>query len=485
MKEFLFTPDSILPLENSPEPLSVKGQQPALAYGFSFLQIYPTIPSLDLFEAYRQMKALFWKTDRLLFNRLSVSRKIPLPLASTREEAYSALNFLFSIHPPNFAAPFRVPGKISSGGFDLFSIEGKKPFSFEMATTDKLLHSLHWIDSNIKLQIEKIGINLNLPDMDVKLLVETAFSIYSYLIKATDFYLARNMNFNYSMFFQERIISILFDQLSIPQETLLLKEGKLVNDVALNLLQQYVSFSFDKLTTLSVFMGVAWVDLNAVQKTSHIDLEHSMQTMDHFLDFHSRKWCIDHRNHFLEDIKEADTIKKTILCILDDNGESVFDLALFQHLLIDYPKLEVVFTVNSFPVSHNIALSSFKYLLDTEYFRNLNRFFDQGRARLITERQVFRSFETSSLMPSTVQALKKADLIYIKGANFFETFQLKNFLTYYAFTAHGYTSLMLTGCPKGSGIFARIPYGHEGFYYSAHQITNCREVVNSLNQKQR
>lgn len=483
MKEFFFTPETFLSFEKSLDDLTVKGQLPLLTYGFSFLQIYPTIPSLDLPEAYQQIIALIRRTDHLLFKRLSATRQIPLPKARNKEEANKAFNFLFNIHLPNFSNQVTLPHETQPGNHDLFSIKGKKPFSFNLATPDKLLHSLHWIDANIKLQIEKIGAGLNFSDLEINAFAETALSIYSYLIKANDFYLAKHMNFNYSMFFQERIISILFDHLPISIETILLKEGRLVNDVALKLLQQYVNPSFDKLCKLSVFMGVAWIDLNASQKKALFDFDNSMQTMDSYLDLESRKWCINHSELFLKDIQDADTVKRAVICILDDNGESVFDLALFQNLLTQYSKLEVIFIVNFFPVSNNIALSTFKQLLHSNYFQKLNQFFDQGRAHLVTERQVFRSFETSNLRPSTVQAIKKADVTYVKGANFFETFQLKETLTYFAFTAHGYTSLMLTGCPKGSGIFTRIPAGYEGFYYSSHQITNCKEVVSSINQK--
>jgi uncharacterized protein with ATP-grasp and redox domains len=56
----------------------------------------------------------------------------------------------------------------------------------------------------------------------------------------------------------------------------------------------------------------------------------------------------------------------TVLVVLDDTGESVFDLALFQEVLRQTGHLNLKLVVNRFPVSNNISVGMVEQLLSDE-----------------------------------------------------------------------------------------------------------------------
>jgi uncharacterized protein with ATP-grasp and redox domains len=167
-----------------------------------------------------------------------------------------------------------------------------------------------------------------------------------------------------------------------------------------------------------------------------------------------------------------------IAVILDDNGESVFDIALFQQLLRDYKNLRVTFVVNRYPISNNISQSAFETLIADDYFKDLKRFFEVGSADTIIEYQVFRSFEYSHLQTETINTVKRSSAIYIKGENFYETFQIDKSTRYHCFTVHSPTSILLTGFPAGSGIFVKLKEGTKGFnYYSYNNVISLNDIL--------
>jgi uncharacterized protein with ATP-grasp and redox domains len=183
---------------------------------------------------------------------------------------------------------------------------------------------------------------------------------------------------------------------------------------------------------------------------------------------------VNHIDGFINEISSS----KSVVVVLDDNGESVFDLVLFQELLSEFRDLVVDFVVNRFPVSNNISEGPFKLLLREPHFHILNEHLISGRARIICEQQVFRSFEQSFILDETLDRIKAASLVYIKGANFFETVRFPTKVVYHAFVVHGEMSATLTGYPEGVGIFARIPPQESAFLYqdAQHVVTLKQQV---------
>jgi uncharacterized protein with ATP-grasp and redox domains len=463
LKSIIFTPEIDLDITNTQNIISVKGEIPKNNYPFTLAKIYPEIPVLDIFKAYFRIADEFTKLDSLLHEQLKLRSSFMLRRAINEQDAFRLFHALFD--------PIRQPSQkiYNDSNQDFFRIWIPRPFSLGHASSDKLIHTLGWIDSNMKLMIENVEKKCKIPFSVILSIAESAFTIYCLIIKMQDYRLARNINFNYSMFLQERIIELIFsDALYKSSRTNnridLLKIGKLSNSIALQLLKGVGDFSYRQLCTLSVFMGVVWTSMSDIQQSFIAHQDKTLSDLELCLKKAAEKtFCIDHIKNFIDYVGK--NIGCTILVVLDDNGESVFDMALFQQLLRD-TKIKVVFMVNRYPVSNNIALDTFLDLLNNNYFDDLRFFLNLGRVSLCIEEQFFRSFEYDYLSPQSLTTIKTADIAYIKGVNFFETLQPIEITRYYCFTVSGMTSSLLTGCKEGAGIFARVDSGKEGYIYS-------------------
>lgn len=91
---------------------------------------------------------------------------------------------------------------------------------------------------------------------------------------------------------------------------------------------------------------------------------------------------------------------------------------------------------------------------------------------------MFRSFEPGYLKPELRAELARCPVAYVKGQNFFETFQPSTLARYYCFTVCGMTSQMLTGYTNGAGIFACVPAGAEGYQFNGpDNVITLRETL--------
>jgi len=80
------------------------------------------------------------------------------------------------------------------------------------------------------------------------------------------------------------------------------------------------------------------------------------------------------------------------------------------------------------------------------------------------------SFQTNLLPPKAVQAINEADVVYIKGANFFETLQIPHKDTFYGFIVYGPISRAYTGLADFDAVFAHVPRGRSGYVHN--QVPN-------------
>jgi hypothetical protein len=480
-ERILFTPEIELDPVQAPTNLAVKGEVPRLDYAFTLPDLYPIVPALDAHRAYQKIQDEFDQLDELLSHRLRLRGSLCLPPASDGLQASYLLSLLFD--PTSYCTNGiwqRLAMPASTCG-DLFQLDEARPFPLRLASPRKLMHTLVWIDTNVKVAVESIAEIHKVPPSAVRQTVETALRIYSYLVKQEDYQLARSINFNCSMFLQDRILNLIFGDDIYLAANRLQEQGRFANHIALQLLKNLGGLSYRQLCALSVFMGVIWTSHKDVQQGFLANPGATLGRIDAQLNAQQANWCIDHIDLFLAEV--GTDHQKPIVVILDDNGESVFDIALFQHLLNDTGTLEVTFVVNHYPISNNIALSTFQALLEDSYFADLKRYFEQGRGTLCVEKQAFRSFELAYLRPETRDAVNNSQATYIKGVNFFETFQLSNITRYHCFTVYGHTSMLLTGCPAGKGVFVKLPSGQTGYtYHSPEKIETLRDKVSRKEQ---
>ena len=93
----------------------------------------------------------------------------------------------------------------------------------------------------------------------------------------------------------------------------------------------------------------------------------------------------------------------------------------------------------------------------------------------------FISFQTNYLTCAAARLVDRADLVFVKGANFFETLQLVEKKTFYAFVVYGPVSRACTGLSDYDAVWAYVPAGMSGYEFSnngAVERTLCQTVGN-------
>jgi hypothetical protein len=476
MPGILFAPGLEVDQGQFPESVAVKGRVPLLDYPSSLHDIYPDTPVLTVCQAYERVRKTFERIDDLLALKLRLRHNFKLPPASQDAEALSLLSMLFD--PTSFRVNglVRRPSLAAPGRLHWIDLDEARPFPLRLASPQKLVHTLSWIDSNIKVQVEEIGEDYKLAPVHVQEIAEAALRVYALLVKQQDYFWACNMSFNVSMFLQDRILNLIFGDDIYLAVSRLAERGRLANQIALRLLENLGDLSYRQLCSLSVFMGVIWASREDVQRNFIARPGSTLSSINSQLNAHQMNWCIDHIDRFLREM--GVDVPLNAVVVLDDNGESVFDMALFQRLLRDNIRLRVIFVVNLYPVSNNISHNAFSRLLKEPYFTGLRGCLSQERVAVCLERQVFRSFEQAYLQPETRRSLAESQLAYIKGANFFETFQPVSMARYHCFTVHGPTSTLLTGCCEGAGVFAKLEAGQAGYRYHSHvHVETLRQMI--------
>ena len=478
MPRIMFTPEIFLDADSYPEVVPVKGQLPTLAYPFKLRDIYPTIDNLNPIDAYERMTAQFQRANDLLCHQLHLKDNFILPIVKTNEDAIKVLGLLFD--PTIHFSKGLIKNILSAKQHTLpkiFNLTDVSPFPLKLASKKKLLHTLAWIDTNIKVSVEQVAKYYKIPDEIVVELVERAFVVYCLLIKQQDYLLAHTINFNHSMFIQDRILALFLGYKIYLQNDVVQTRNKISNQIALELLKGLKNLSLRQLCLASIFMGVVWVNDLSLQDSFFLHSDSVLGDISNQLFSRNKKLAVDHIDAFLQEISLPNT---RVVVVLDDNGESVFDLGLFQQIIMEYYELKIVFLVNRFPVSNNISEETFIQLIQDPFFSDLAKYLETGPGKILYEEQFFRSFEKKYLKPNTYQQLQIPSIAYIKGANFFETFHLPELVSYHIFTIHGEMSETLTGYSQGQGIFVRIPKKHLPFiYHDGEDIITLRNQVES------
>jgi hypothetical protein len=76
------------------------------------------------------------------------------------------------------------------------------------------------------------------------------------------------------------------------------------------------------------------------------------------------------------------------------------------------------------------------------------------------------SFQTTLLTPDAKNWIAQADAVFVKGANFFETLQIPEKETFYAFVVYGPVSRACTGLNDFDAVWAHVPAGCVGYRFA-------------------
>lgn len=436
--------------------------------------LYPTIPSLAPDLAYRKIKFELDEMDRLLNARHGLRAPLGLPDVSP----VAPMHLILALLNPSEAKLNRLIaaacGRPEQAGKLIIPVD-VRPFPLRLASSEKLLHTLAWIDSNIKLTVERIGRSLQLDEASICHIVESALKLYCYFVKQDEYRLARSIGFNQSMFIQDRIIHLIFGDHIFWSADHLDRTPRCSNRIACDVLRQLGVVNPLHLAGLAVAMGVIWTSRKDLQTLYLRRPDPVLEDLAAKLDELSENWGIDDRLQLLKDV--TDHQGGHVLLILDDNGESVFDLALFQEFLRLDHRLRLSIAVNRFQVSTNIASLSLTEILADDLFDFMREQQCAGRVEFIEERQLFPAFEPTSCTRALQSAMASADIVYIKGVNYFEVFQPPARVRYYGFVVSGQMSSQLSGCQEGQNVLARVPGDRPGYIYrDENDIISLKEL---------
>jgi len=153
---------------------------------------------------------------------------------------------------------------------------------------------------------------------------------------------------------------------------------------------------------------------------------------------------------------------RRLVFLFDDNGELVWDLMMIQKLLQCNSDLDVLGVVSTEIVSNNANRQTVSACLTNPIFSDLRLC---HRFRLFDEKNIRSAIDPSFCSQELLDAIRRADIIFIKGVSFFEAIQELETTCYYGFVVHSLDSQRCTGLQKGNGVFVRVPTGQAGFAY--------------------
>ena len=180
-----------------------------------------------------------------------------------------------------------------------------------------------------------------------------------------------------------------------------------------------------------------------------------------------RPLAIDHRDRFLAMIDDAARLGRgySLVVVVDDATETVADLLWIADILEAYPYLKVTVLVNTAQISINFSSHMVTTVLGGEAFRSLAVQCGE-QLRIASTYCPLISLQTNYLTSAAAGVIRDADVVFVKGANFFETLQLFEKETFYAFVVYGPVSRACTGLNDFDAVWAHFGAGRTGYEFS-------------------
>jgi hypothetical protein len=300
---------------------------------------------------------------------------------------------------------------------------------------------------------------------DMTRLLDDACLLLGELYRTDDHFLIKNINNNFNMYLIPKVVEYLVGRTCYDADLQELATTRAAVERALVLASQRRHLPILDKMKLALGMGVSFMegrlrhgglsrgDLDEIERFSHR--------------FDSSAIAIDHRAQLLDMISDAGRNKHgfTLGVILDDAAESVDDLLWIQDLVQQYPFFRVHLLVNSLQVSINFSAQLMQQIWRASIFQELTT--RRGSQVFLTEIEFpLISFQTNYLPQSAWRVIDDADVIYVKGANFFETCQIREKETFYAFVVFGQMSRRYSGLNDFDGVFAHVPAGSVGYLHA-------------------
>ncbi len=311
-------------------------------------------------------------------------------------------------------------------------------------------------------------------------LVDQACSTLAQIYKANNHFVMRNMNNNFNMFLISKVVESIVGKSVYNAE---FQEYELTRKSLVHSLEMAGSHeSLDTIEKMGLALGkgVAFIEKRLSKgMSSHDQQEVEAISFQYF----QKKLAIDDRQLLITKIENGSQKRDfSLTAILDDASETIDDLLWLQDLLEAYPYFKVNLLVNTAQVSINFSTHMLAEVIESPLFRNLSS--RLGRQFKVVEIYCpFISFQTNFLPMAARDVISNSDVIYIKGANFFETCQLLEKEKFYAFVVYGPISQLYTGLNEYDAVFAYVPAGCAGYvhHWDQKRIRTLKEIIDIRN----
>jgi hypothetical protein len=367
----------------------------------------------------------------------------------------------------------RVPGVSFSIGPSHF----QPPYCWKDATPEDICRSFTY-NANAFYRIL-----LNLKDCgrvdNVTNWLDRACRLLTYLYKANGSFLLKHVNNNINMYLISKTIEFLLGRKIYKNECQELINTNAAFGISLEKFGNCSRLETIHKMALAVGCGVSFIEERICRKGADSGMTERVER-DAFA-YWNRRLAIDDRDKFLNLIENAGLSKGTcsLLVVVDDATETVADLCWIEDLLQMFPFLAISLLANTAQVSVNFSthmiprvLAAFPYLAQ-----------ELGtRFRIVETYCPLISFQTNLLMPAARDLVNSSDVVFIKGANFFETLQIVEKETFFAFVVYGPVSRACTGLSDFDAVWAHVPRGRIGYQFSKNgrATRTLRETVDLI-----
>ncbi len=425
--------------------LRIKGRAPRGSYNADFAEVYMAAKSLSLPSALR-----LTATEIDAFRRAQM--RATVDSGAPDETQLRAL----LLRP--------VPTRATVIGGQTIVNTPKSP-ELQLANSHpaEMAYTIGRIDANMKLRVEDICTAAGLPEQATRHAVESAQLSYAALLKADNHALARIITANESNFISERIVDALFGPLSEEFVHAHARHAERLNSAARLVAESSPTGDLERLLIASVISGGAIAAIAREGDLGPDDVRQDLR-LRYAADLDSRlgKNQDVRRTEFRSFVGRLAARRARVGWFFDDNGETVLDLH-FLNAVLDQTPAELIFFVNSLPVSENTNYDQLVALVHDGSYPFLSAALRDGRARIVAEAMYLAAFERAWLSSRTLHELDRTDYVLFKGANLYESFQDEGLDAYYAFVVASPNSLRLTARNLWEPILVHSPPDHTCF----------------------
>jgi hypothetical protein len=298
-------------------------------------------------------------------------------------------------------------------------------------------------------------------------LLDDSCLLLARLYRASDGFLLRNINNNFNMYLISKVIEFLVGRDRYNAELQELHSTQRSLREALLLAHSHASLPLLEKMALAVGAGVTFIESRLDSPGQGLTNSQTQEVEEIAYRSYGRPLAIDHRQKLLDMVSDSAAAKRPfhLAVILDDATETVDDLLWLQDLLRLFGHLRVQLLVNTAQISINFSSHMLDQVLASDDFTYIKRAIG-GQIQVLEMYCPFISFQTNFLPPEARQAIDRANAVYIKGANFFETCQIPEKESFHGFVVYGTVSRTYTGLKNFDSVFAYLPVGTSGYRHS-------------------